>query len=251
VNLQRLLQQVKCITSVGILNREVTGIAHDHRGVQPGYAFVCYEGVKVDGHAFIPQAIQNGASVLLGEKPPPTDLPTSITYLQVPNGRTALSLIAANWYGNPANRLKLIGITGTNGKTSTTYLAHSIFKVAGLKSAIITGKETRMIKRRAKDLRIDFLAQKALNKLPPYEAFLRRHKLAHQAVCAIGDDLLDLPILRRCGLAISVPNAVDEVKAACHFQTAHHGGRGAVREVIDLILKATGAWETVVKPFYL
>ena len=137
MNLQRLLQQVKCITSVGILNREVTGIAHDHRGVQPGYAFVCYEGVKVDGHAFIPQAIQNGASVLLGEKPPPTDLPTSITYLQVPNGRTALSLIAANWYGNPANRLKLIGITGTNGKTSTTYLAHSIFKVAGLKSAII------------------------------------------------------------------------------------------------------------------
>ena len=126
-----------------------------------------------------------------------------------------------------------------------------LWRRAGLKSAIITGKETRMIKRRAKDLRIDFLAQKALNKLPPYEAFLRRHKLAHQAVCAIGDDLLDLPILRRCGLAISVPNAVDEVKAACHFQTAHHGGRGAVREVIDLILKATGAWETVVKPFYL
>jgi len=137
VNLQRLLQQVKCIASVGILERDVTGIAHDHRGVQSGYAFVCYEGVKVDGHAFIPQAIQNGASVLLGEKPPPTDLPTSVTYLQVPNGRTALSLIAANWYGNPANRLQLIGITGTNGKTSTTYLAHSIFKVAGLKSAII------------------------------------------------------------------------------------------------------------------
>lgn len=137
MNLQRLLQQVKCIASVGILNREVTGIAHDHRGVQPGYAFVCYEGVKVDGHAFIPQAIQNGASVLLGEKPPSTDLPTSVTYLQVPNGRTALSLIAANWYGNPVNRLKLIGITGTNGKTSTTYLAHSIFKAAGLKSAII------------------------------------------------------------------------------------------------------------------
>ncbi len=137
MNLQRLLQQVKCIASVGILERDVTGIAHDHRGVQSGYAFVCYEGVKVDGHAFIPQAIQNGASVLLGEKPPPTDLPTSVTYLQVPNGRTALSLIAANWYGNPANRLQLIGITGTNGKTSTTYLAHSIFKVAGLKSAII------------------------------------------------------------------------------------------------------------------
>ncbi|MBI1926560.1 UDP-N-acetylmuramoyl-L-alanyl-D-glutamate--2,6-diaminopimelate ligase [Candidatus Poribacteria bacterium] len=137
MNLQHLLQRVNLITSVGILNREVTGIAHDHRGVQPGYAFVCYEGVKVDGHAFIPQAIQNGASVLLGEKPPPTDLPTSVTYLQVPNGRTALSLIAANWYGNPANRLKLIGITGTNGKTSTTYLAHSIFNAAGLKSAII------------------------------------------------------------------------------------------------------------------
>ena len=103
--------------------------------MKPGYAFVCYEGVNVDGHTFIPQAIQNGATTIVGEKL--GSVPSGVTYIQTPNGRIAFSLIAANWYGNPADRLKLIGITGTNGKTSTAHLAHSIFKAAGLKSGLM------------------------------------------------------------------------------------------------------------------
>ena len=135
MNLHRLLQGVHILSSIGGLDQDITGIASDSRAVEPGYAFVCYEGVNVDGHTFITQAIQNGATTIIGEKP--ESMPPGVTYIQTPDGRIAFSLIAANWYGNPADRLKLIGITGTNGKTSTAHLAHSIFKAAGLKSGFM------------------------------------------------------------------------------------------------------------------
>ncbi len=135
MNLHRLLQGVNIFSSIGEFDKDITGIASDSRVVKPGYAFVCYDGVNVDGHAFMPQAIQNGATTIIGEKPQP--MPPGVTYIQTSNGRIALSLIAANWHGNPADRLKLIGITGTNGKTSTAHLAHSIFKVAGLRSGLM------------------------------------------------------------------------------------------------------------------
>ncbi len=135
MNLHRLLQGVNILSSTGGLDKDITGIANDSRVVQPGYAFVCYEGVNVDGHTFIPQALQNGATTIIGERPQP--MPPGVTYIQTPNGRIAFSIIAANWHENPADRLKLIGITGTNGKTSTAHLAHSIFKAAGLKSGFM------------------------------------------------------------------------------------------------------------------
>ena len=135
MNLQRLLQGVDIRSSTGGLDKDIAGVASDSRTVEPGYAFVCYEGINVDGHTFIPQAIQNGATTIIGEKPEP--VPSGVTYIQTSNGRIAFSLIAANWYENPADRLKLIGITGTNGKTSTAHLAHSIFKAAGLKSGFM------------------------------------------------------------------------------------------------------------------
>lgn len=135
MNLRRLLQGVDILSSVGELDKDITGITSDSRTVEPGSVFVCYEGVNVDGHTFIPQALQNGATTIIGEKP--EQVPPGAVYIQTSNGRIAFSLIAANWYGNPADRLKLIGITGTNGKTSTAHLAHSIFNAAGLKSGFM------------------------------------------------------------------------------------------------------------------
>ena len=118
---------------------DITGVASDNRKVELGNVFVCYQGISVDSHNFIPDALQKGAAVVIGEKPI-TTIETQgkpITYVQVPCGRRALSLIAANWHGNPAKRLKLIGITGTNGKTSTAHLIHAIFKASGRKTALI------------------------------------------------------------------------------------------------------------------
>jgi len=120
---------------------------------------------------------------------------------------------------------------------------------AGLKSAIITARKARLIKRRAKELAVDFLAQKALKKLPVYEQLLARWRVSQEQVCVMGDDLMDLPLLRRAGLAVAVPNAIEELKQASHYVTSRPGGRGAVREVIDLILKAKGLWGEVVKPY--
>jgi len=120
---------------------------------------------------------------------------------------------------------------------------------AGLKSAIITARKAKLITRRAKEMAVDCLAQKALKKLPVYEQLLRRWRLPHEQICAIGDDLMDLPILRRAGLAVAVANAVEEVKRISHYVTTRAGGRGAVREVIDLILKAKGLWDEVLKPY--
>ncbi len=119
----------------------------------------------------------------------------------------------------------------------------------GLKSAIITARTSRLVKRRAKELRVDFLAQGKLLKLPTYEELLKRFRVSDEQVCAIGDDLMELPILRRVGLSVAVPNAVEEVKAICHYTTKRPGGRGAVREVIDIILKSKGLWDHLMQRY--
>ena len=119
----------------------------------------------------------------------------------------------------------------------------------GLRSAIITARYSRLIRRRAREMRIDFLAQKRLLKLPAYEELLKRFRVSDAQVCAIGDDLMELPILRRVGLAVAVPNAVEEVRQVCHYVTKRPGGRGAVREVVDLILKAKGLWNQLLQRY--
>ena len=105
------------------------------------------------------------------------------------------------------------------------------------------------MKRRAKELRVDFLAQGKLLKLPTYEALLKRFRVSDEQVCAIGDDLMELPMLRRVGLSVAVPNAVEDVKAICHYTTTRPGGRGAVREVIEIILKAKGLWDHLMQRY--
>jgi 3-deoxy-D-manno-octulosonate 8-phosphate phosphatase (KDO 8-P phosphatase) len=121
-----------------------------------------------------------------------------------------------------------------------------LWRREGLKTAIITARKSKLVARRAKELAVDCLIQKAADKRRAYAAVLKRLRLKPEEACAMGDDLMELPILRRAGLAVAVANAVPEVKAACHYVTQHAGGRGAVRETIELILKVQERWDSIV-----
>ncbi len=120
---------------------------------------------------------------------------------------------------------------------------------AGLRSAVITARRSRLLRRRAKEMQVDFVRQRALIKLPVYEDLLRRWKLSDQEICVMGDDLMELPMLRRAGLSVAVPNAVPEVRLSCHYVTQRPGGRGAVREVVDHLLKAKGLWQQIAQRY--
>lgn len=112
---------------------EINGITYDSRKVEPGTLFVAFKGGTFDGHDFIPDAVARGASAVVVEKEVETSIPTVI----VPDSRAALSLLAANFFGYPSRKMTLVGVTGTNGKTTTTHLVQSIYQAAGKKSGLI------------------------------------------------------------------------------------------------------------------
>ena len=113
---------------------------------------------------------------------------------------------------------------------------------AGLKSAIVTAKKSRIVSRRAKVCHITKVFMNAKDKGAVYEKLLKIFKLTDGEACFIGDDLIDMPIMKRAGLAVAVPYSRPEVKAAAHYITKAEGGRGAIRELIELILKTQNKW---------
>jgi 3-deoxy-D-manno-octulosonate 8-phosphate phosphatase (KDO 8-P phosphatase) len=114
---------------------------------------------------------------------------------------------------------------------------------AGKRSALVTGRRSPAVERRAAELGITWVAQGAAEKLPALRALLAGSGVETEAVCYVGDDLPDLPPMRACGLAVAVADACPEARAAAHYITRAPGGRGAVREVIELILRCQGRWE--------
>jgi len=125
-----------------------------------------------------------------------------------------------------------------------------LLKRAGIPSVIITARKSRIVRMRSKDLKVDKTYQGYPSKLVPFTRALRRFRVKPEEACFVGDDLIDIPVLKRAGFAVAVPNAVEEVKKVSHYITAKMGGRGAVREVCDLILKARGSWHAATKQYY-
>jgi len=121
---------------------------------------------------------------------------------------------------------------------------------AGLLTGIITGRSSEVVERRAQELNVHFLSMGKKNKLNPYNEYKRQFNLADEEVAFIGDDLLDLPIMLHCGFAVCVYNGVDYVKERAHYVTKASGGMGAVREVIELILKCQGKWELFLDSYF-
>jgi 3-deoxy-D-manno-octulosonate 8-phosphate phosphatase (KDO 8-P phosphatase) len=120
---------------------------------------------------------------------------------------------------------------------------------AELRTALISGRASETVRHRAEELGIKLVFQNIWNKLEVYERILVDTALAPDEVAYVGDDLIDIPLLRRVGLAVAVADAVEEVKAAAHLVTQRPGGQGAVREVIEFILKAQGHWDRLIERY--
>ncbi len=111
----------------------VTGLSFDSRKTEPGHLFCCLVGTRMDGHDYAQNAVEHGATVLLVQHPLPIDIPQVV----VGDTRRAFALVCANWYGCPADRLQLFGVTGTNGKTTTSFMLHTVLQNIGQKSGLI------------------------------------------------------------------------------------------------------------------
>ena len=114
---------------------------------------------------------------------------------------------------------------------------------AGLRIAIISGRKSSVVRARATELGVAHLHEMAWVKMEPYEKILTEEGLTDDEVCFVGDDVVDIPLLRRAGLGVAVADAVEEAKQHSHVVTTKPGGRGAVREVIEFILKAQNKWD--------
>ncbi|MGB9825781.1 MAG: Mur ligase family protein, partial [Desulfofundulus sp.] len=130
-----LIEGQTCLAAGGNQQVEISGIAYDSRQVQPGFLFVAVEGFTTDGHRYVEQAISRGAVAVVVQKEIP--LPSGIAYARVPDSRLALALLSARFYDYPSRKLKVIGVTGTNGKTTTTHLVAAIYRAAGHKVGLI------------------------------------------------------------------------------------------------------------------
>ena len=122
----------------------------------------------------------------------------------------------------------------------------SLAHAAGLRTGCITGRESSALLRRANELKMDFIYMKQALKMPAYEDILKKAAASDHEVAYVGDDLPDLPLLRRVGLAIAVGDAVEEVKRVVHYTTKALAGRGAIREAVELILRSKGTWEDMI-----
>lgn len=136
-NVEELLSGITVVERKGAAVSEVSGVESDSRQVKPGYLFVAVRGASVDGHSFIPQAMAQGAKAIVCEEFP-TELNGEVSYIKVDDSAVAFGMLASAWYGNPSRELTLVGVTGTNGKTTTATLLYEMFRSLGYKAGLLS-----------------------------------------------------------------------------------------------------------------
>jgi len=164
MNLRELLSGLNGRTS-GNLDTEILGLAYDSRKVLLGFLFAAIRGTRTDGNRFLPQAIANGAAGIVSCAPPLESL--AMPWIQVDDERAALAILAANFYQHPTEELHLVGVTGTNGKTTTTYLVESILQEAGHTAAVLGTIEYR-------GPGFDYAAERTTPEAPDLERLFRQ-----------------------------------------------------------------------------
>ncbi len=135
--LKDILYKVSLVSVSGDMNLEVSHICLDSRQVREGSLFIAVAGTQVDGHDYIQKAIEQGAVGIVCEVMPDYFLP-EVTYVRVENSARSLGIIASNFWGNPSSKLTMVGVTGTNGKTTTVSLLFSLFRKLGYNTGLIS-----------------------------------------------------------------------------------------------------------------
>jgi len=145
-------------------------------------------------------------------------------------------------YGSDGQEFKAFDVKDGHGL--------KLLQRAGVSIGIITGRESEVVARRASELDVKYLYQGAKDKLTPYREILQKSGLSDEEVAYVGDDLIDLPILRRVGFSATVADAIDEVKAHVDYVASRDGGRGVVREICDVLLRSLGSWDEVTSRYF-
>ena len=137
MKLEEILNGINVIEIKGDVATEISGINIDSRKIEPGHLFVAVKGTQTDGHAYINKAIEKGASAIVCETYP-DKLETNLTYIKVADTEDVVGKVATSFYGNPTSKLELIGVTGTNGKTTIATLLYNMFRHFGYKVGLIS-----------------------------------------------------------------------------------------------------------------
>ena len=145
--------------------------------------------------------------------------------------------------------LQSTGLIEAKGFHAHDGTAISLARLAGIKTGIITKRISETVALRARDLKMDHVYQGIQDKASMFAQILQKDGITAAEAAFVGDDVIDLPAMRKCGLAIAVKNARPEVKAEAHFVTSHVGGDGAARDAVEYILKAQGKWKRVVEDY--
>lgn len=135
MRLENLLRDICKVTVIGDENKEITGVNIDSRQVQEGHLFIAVKGTQTDGHSYINKAIENGAVAVVCQTLP-EERHDGVTYVQVEDSEQIVGLIATTFYGNPTSKLRLVGVTGTNGKTTIATLLYKMFRIFGYKCGL-------------------------------------------------------------------------------------------------------------------
>ncbi|MHA7129879.1 UDP-N-acetylmuramoyl-L-alanyl-D-glutamate--2,6-diaminopimelate ligase [Algoriphagus namhaensis] len=141
--LKDILYRVSLTSTIGDMEQGLEDIAFDSRKVKEGSAFVAVRGTQVDGHAFIDQAIARGAKIIICEAIP-EKIDATVTYVEVKDTSKALGIMAANYFGSPSEKIKVVAVTGTNGKTTTVTLLHQLFQAMGYSSGLLSTVENKI-----------------------------------------------------------------------------------------------------------
>lgn len=136
IMLKDILYKVSIRATSGDMEAAISGVQFDSRKVEPGCLFVAVKGTQADGHDFIQTAIEKGAVAVVAETEPQQI--SSVTWITTENSSRALGIIAANFYGNPSEKLTLVGVTGTNGKTTIATVLHQLFRSLGYNSGLLS-----------------------------------------------------------------------------------------------------------------